>query len=86
MGGMHALQVVCTIHQPSSDICSLFDDAMLLSGVRMCQPAHTFQALHLHRSNGTAIVSSACQVAQERWYCSCIERPSSCGRRALCLN
>ena len=27
-----ALQVVCTIHQPSSDICSLFDDAMLLSG------------------------------------------------------
>lgn len=26
------MQVVCTIHQPSTDICSLFDDAMLLSG------------------------------------------------------
>ena len=55
----HALQVVCTIHQPSSDICSLFDDAMLLSGER--QPAHTLQAHHLHRSSGTAIVLSARQ-------------------------
>ena len=31
-----ALQVVCTIHQPSSDICSLFDDTMLLSGTGRC--------------------------------------------------
>ncbi len=30
--GMLHMQVVCTIHQPSTDICSLFDDAMLLSG------------------------------------------------------
>ena len=53
------MQVVCTIHQPSSDICSLFDDAMLLSGER--QPARTLQAHHLHRSSGTAIVLNARQ-------------------------
>ena len=57
VGWTHALQVVCTIHQPSSDICSLFDDAMLLSGEY--RPAHTLQAHHSHRSRGTAIVLSA---------------------------
>ena len=53
--------MVCTIHQPSSDICSLFDDAMLLSGVR--QTVHTLQAHHLHTSIGTASVSGAHQDA-----------------------
>lgn len=42
--------MVCTIHQPSSDICSLFDDAMLLSGGKMLyngpwQEAETYMAV-----------------------------------------
>ena len=53
--------MVCTIHQPSSDICSLFDDAMLLSGGR--QPARTLQAHHLHMSNRSATILSAHQDA-----------------------
>lgn len=45
-----APQVVCTIHQPSFDICSLFDDAMLLSGGKMLyngpwQEAETYMAV-----------------------------------------
>ncbi|CAL5229378.1 g12692 [Coccomyxa viridis] len=44
------ITVVCTIHQPSSDICSLFDDAMLLSGGKMLyngswEEAETYMAI-----------------------------------------
>lgn len=34
------LQVVCTIHQPSSDVCAMFDDMLLLAKGRLlyCGP------------------------------------------------
>ncbi len=34
------VQVVCTIHQPSSDVCAMFDDMLLLAKGRLlyCGP------------------------------------------------